>query len=474
MGDYQTWEIQDYSGGINEKVETHLLSKNQCSSAQNYIAPKIGRLQKRAGQAKLNATQVGTGVLGLHGYYYGDTLENRKLIAVFKDGVMYYWDTGTSAFVSTGKTGLNATAHSLFATCVNYLVGMNGVDAPWKYDGTTVSALANAPVGGKCPVLYAEKLFCITDKDTIKWSDSFLLETWPAVNISTDFEKGDGDELVAVHKYSGSLLICKKYSLFKMAGTSLDNFRVTKVEGVHGVAGIRAGIVIEPYFYYISNDGIFRWDGLKAVNIINPPGTDSPGIPDTWAGVNKTYLDKAVASYNKYYEVLEFHVPYGASTTNNLTIVYSLRSGAIWIFSGKTVSCVMDYNTGTAIKEYTGSVTTGYVIEQNTGFNDLGAAISADWQGPNFCGDSPIRIKKFRKAFAEDVKGLNDAVFQYRLNTAATWITPTAATDLNDVRKYMIANGKARFFQPRFTHDVLDQDFALSGFKLHYKPKRDK
>ncbi len=472
---YAAWEIQDFSGGINEKVESHLLSNNQCASAVNAISPKQGRLQKRKGQAKLNAAAVGTGiVLGLHSYYYTDTNPVKKLIAVFNNGTMYYWN-GTG-FTSTGKTGLNATAQVQFATCVNYCVGMNGVNAPWKYDGTSVTNLNNAPATGKCPVLYGEKVFCIVDKDTIQWSDSFLPETWPGVNISMDFEKGDGDELVAIHKYGGGLLICKKHSLFRLAGTSIENFRITKVEGIHGVAGMRAGVALEPYFYFISDGGIFRWDGLTATNILNPSG-NSPGLPDTWDGVNKAALGQSVAYYNKYYDAIEFHVPYGTSqATNNLALVYCLKTGSWWKFDKKTVSCAVLFDN----KLYTGSAVSGYVIEQNAGYNDLGVAISADWQGPNFCGDSPMQIKKFHNAFAEDVKSLNDATFQHRLDSNASWVTLAHKTDTNDVRRYTgfidgsKQHAKGRFFQPRFTHETIDADFALSGFKLHYRAKRDK
>ena len=469
---YPVLEIQDFSGGIDERVESHLLSTNQCADAQNVICPKAGRLQKRRGQAVFNASAIGTAVLGLHPYYYGTGLTSRKLVAYFNDGGSMR--ISTDDFAAAIKTNLSKTAPVLSATCVNYMVSMNGVDAPWKYDGTTVSALANAPATGRCPVLYAEKLFCFSDDDTLKWSDSFLPETWTGANISTDFGKGDGDKLTALFAYSGALLVCKKRSLYRLSGTSLDNFRVTNVEGVHGVAGPRAGVVLEPYFYYISQEGIFRWDGLNARNLVKPTGKGS-GLQDTWANVNKLYLEGSVASYNRFYNCLEFHVPENSDTTNTLTIVYALDTGALWKFRSKSVSCWVEYDNATTIKTYSGSMVAGSIIEQNTtAFNDLGVAISADWQGPNFCADSPIRIKRFRRAFAEDVISLNDAVFQYRLNTASSWTAPTASTDSNDARKYMIPHTRSRFFQPRFTHAVLNADFALSGFKLQYKPKKDK
>lgn len=463
---FKSWPVIDFTGGLNNKFEDNLIKDNQCSDVQNCIAPTVGRLQKRKGQAYLNAAAIGTGVLGLHGYYYGDPVTSRKLIAVFNDGTAYYWNPGTSAFVSTGKTGLSTTAQVLFATCVNYMVGMNGVNAPWKYDGTTASALANAPATGKSPVLHYEKLFCIVDADTINWSDNFAPESWPAVNTA-DFDKGDGDELSALYPYRRTLLVCKKRGIHKLTGSELSDFDQFKVEKNHGVAGPRAGVVADPYFYYISEDGIFQFDGARSVDLVTNI------IPATWSGVNKAYLSGAVAGYDRVYNHLWFHVPEGASTTNNLTLVYDLNAQSWWVFRSIAASCTIDYNDGTTVHTYTGHATAGKVVEQKVGFNDLGAAISAYWIPMNFDGGDPVRIKKVKKVFAVDANGLNDAVFNYRLDYG-TWQVPAAATDLNDVRKYAIASGKCRYFQVKFTHAVLDQDFCLSGMETLYKLKKQK
>lgn len=457
---YNPWPIKDFSGGINNKAENSLIADNECEDAQNCIAVTVGRLQKRKGQEKLNSVALGGPIQGLHAYYYGVDLLTRKLIAA-SNGSVYYWDG--AAFQSI-KTGLSTTAPVLFETLVNYMVGMNGVQAPWKWDGTTQLLLANAPAQGKCPVLHYEKLFCIADADTVRWSDSFQPETWPAVNV-WDFDKGDGDELSALFVYSKKLLACKKRSIHVLTGSSLDDFDSTKRESQHGVAGPRAGVVVEPYFYYISEDGIFQFDGLQSIDLT------STKIPRTWEGVNKLALGNAVAAYID--GRLWFCVPEGASTTNNLVLVYDLIFKSWWVYRGIEASCFVQLNDGNTIKTYSGHATQGYVVQQNVGFNDMGTAISAYWNGKNFDGGDPVRIKKFKKAFAVDVKDLNDSVFSYRLDNAATWTTPTAVSDMSDVRRFSIGS-KNRYFQPKFSHTVLDQDFALSGFELLYKLKKAK
>lgn len=462
----QRWVLRDYAAGLNERVKDSDIADSQASSLQNVVCSIIGKLNPRSGQAKLNADAVGTAALGLHGYYYGDPVANRKLIAVFNDGTMYYW--GGSSFTSTGKTGLNASAPVLFETTVNYLVAMNGVNAPFKYDGSTVSALANAPATGKCPVLFAEKLFCISDQDTVMWSDSFAPESWPGVNV-IDVDRGDGDELSALFRFGTKLLICKKTKLYVLSGSSLDDFRLTNPEKLHGVAGPRAGVVIDPYFYHISKDGIFRFDGLESVDLTNPPGAELPGIPVTWGNVNKAVLDKAVAGIAG--DFIWFHVAESPSTTNNLVLAYNRKFGSWWVHRGITASCMAEYNDGSTIKTYTGGAASGFVIQQGVGSNDLGAAIESYWIGKNFDGGLPAHIKKTKKAFVVDANGANDVTFKYRLNHGS-WQTPTAATDTNNVRKYSIASGKYRYFQPQFYHNTLDQTFAVTGLEIPYKVTR--
>lgn len=468
---YTPWPVIDFSGGKNESLEPNLIADNQCEDVQNCIVNTIGKIENRRGQAKLNSVALGGPIQGLHSYYYGTDLTNRRLVVV-ANGVAYYWDSGASSFVQI-KTGLNATAPAQFVTCINYMVGMNGVDAPWKWDGTTVSALANAPATGKCPVLFKEKVFCIVDADTIDWSDNFAPETWPGVN-TWDFDRGDGDELSAIFVFEGgnTLLACKKRSFHRLIGSDMNDFRSNKVESNYGVAGPRAGVVVEPYFYYISECGIMRWNGVSSTNLIDPPRDSGlPGLPALWASVNKAVLDKAVAWYVD--GRLWFHVAEGASTTNNLVLVYDLKNPSWWPFRGITAACMVDFNDGASIKSYTGHTTAGYVVEQNTGYNDMGVAISSYWIGKDFDGGDPVRMKKFRRAFVVDAAGFNDAVFGYRLNRG-DWQSPTEETDINNVRKFGVSSAKSRFFQPRISHSVLNQSFVCSGLETLYKIKKAK
>lgn len=454
------WPIMDFTGGINNLVDENLIEDNQCVDAQNVIVNIVGRLNKRRGIALLNSeAQLPSAITGLHGYYYGAGLLNRKLI-VAAEGKAYRWDG--PGFTEL-KTGLSNTSPTMFATCVNYMVSADGVNPPWKYDGTNATPLANAPATLSCPILHYEKLFGIVDAETIRWSDSFEPETWPGVNEWV-FDPGDGDVLTGLFIYGKSLLACKERRFFTLHGSSMDDFRLGAIEANYGVVGPRAGITVEPHFYYVSHSGIMKWDGLKSVELTKV-------IPQTWARVNKTALSKAVVFY--YNNQLWFCLPENESTTNNLVLVYDLKFSSWWIFRGLNIACFEMFLDGGTATPYVGDSALGNINQIDTGYNDNGIAISSYWIGKKFDAGDPVRLKKFKKAFVVDAEGLNDVVYSYQVDLDG-WQTPVAKTDRKNVRCYSILNGKGRYYQPRFAHDVLDQDFAVLGHEVQYKIKKPK
>lgn len=456
----QLWPITDFTGGINNLVEANLIEDNQCADAQNVTVNIVGRLNRRRGTTLLNSVnQLPSAMTGLHGYYYGVNLQNRKLIAA-AGGKAYRWDG--PGFTEL-KTGLSSTLPTMFATCVNYMVGMDGYAAPWKYDGTNVTALANAPATLSCPILHYECLFGILDEETIRWSDPFQPETWPAVNYWM-FDPGDGDKLTGIFVYGKSLLAAKEKRIFTLHGSSLDDFRLGAVEYNYGVVGPRAGITVEPHFYYVASEGIMKWDGLRSTNLTSV-------IPQTWALVNQATLSKAAVFLHN--NQLWFCLPEGASTTNNLVLVYDLKFQSWWIFRSLNIACFVTFLTGSAAVPYMGDAALGNINQIDTGYSDNGSAISSYWIGKKFDAGDPVRMKKWKKAYVVDVNGLNDAVYSYQIDSEG-WQTPTARSDIKDVRCYSIPAGKGRYYQPKFTHAVAGQDFCLSGHEVMYKLKKPK
>ncbi len=461
------WKIQDFSGGLNDKVDDNLIADNEASNCQNVIATKIGSLTKCKGSAPLNGTALGGAIQGLHAYYYGIY---RRLVTV-ANGVPSYWN-GTAFQAITlpavdYPSGLSISASVYFETLVNYMVAMNGVDKPWKWDGTTASVLANAPVDAQFPVLHKEKLFIVprSEPSTLRWSDSFQPESWPAVNY-WDVDKGDGDVITALVPYLGELTVFKQYSIHSLRGTSLDDFRLDKIEPNVGCVGPRAVVQDGMYLYFVADDGIYVYNGAKAENLTRNK------IPGLWARVNQEHLSKAVAA--RWNGFLWFALPEGTSTYNNLILLYDPTIRSWWPRRGINISCFQEFNNGQDLLFYGGDSMSGFVLQLDTGYSDGANAIESYWEGKAFDMGAAERQKKMKKAFIIDSPEANDVSVAASFDYGAMLALTAQGGDTLVRRFRQPTSDRWRYFKPRLSHNVKDQNFEVRGLMLQYKARRPK
>lgn len=456
--DYPSWPINDFSGGINEATDKDMVKENECDSVQNCVCLTAGILEGREGQANLNNEPLPSAINGLHPFYLGSS---RKLV-VSAGGKVYWWNNGALTEI---KAGLSATAPHMYETCVNYMVGTDGgAHAPWKWDGTNpVSALANAPATGRCPVLHKEKLFMIVDDDTIQWADSFQPETWPGVN-EWNFDAGNGDKLTKIVRIGRELLAGKERQLHILQGSSLDDFRSDIVDHENGIVGPLAGVIAGevPTFFGISYNGIMRFDGLRSAVL------SEQKLKKTWKTVNKEYLHTAVAGKNSKHNQLWFHLPEGNSTVPNMVIVLDMNFGGWWIFRGITASCMIEFNTGATLEVYTGHTTLGNVVKQNQeDYADFGNSIECYYVGPSFDDGNPAKFKGIKRALVTDVDGYEKASYSYRLD-GGSWLYPQRKTDIKGVRHFIMSNPRCREYQPRLSTNVSGTNFAVASMETLY------
>lgn len=453
---FNTYRIPDFSGGMVDFYDADLIKDNQASWTKNCCINIVGRLSSRGGQKDLNSLDLGGGITGLYSYY-AEAI--RKLIVV-SNGVAYHGDH--IGIFTELKSGLSSDPYE-FETCVNYMVAYNGSDVPWKWDGSTVSNLQNSPQGVN-PVLHAEKLFIIVDDDTIRFSESFKPEEWPEVNV-INFDKGDGDQLVGMVQFLGDMLIFKRRSIYKLAGTSLDDFRQEKVEKRYGAVSQRSIVVDGIKLYYIGEDGIFQWNGLQSINLIET------SIPNFWKRVNRQYIHKSCACKGLD-GLLWFSVPIDDSTVPNCVLAYDPRFNSWWPWFGINASVFVTFNSGSKMYLYSGHPTEGVVVEQGVGYNDRGYAIDCEWVGKEFGGDEPEMIKKIKKMYVTDSYDLGEVIAEFRVD-GGEWKSGIFLSDIDGVRRYSISEN-CRYFQPRFRHSVLNQDFAIRNFAVRYFKVRPK
>lgn len=461
----QTWSIDDYSEGLLDRADDNVIPANASPDCQNWFSVELGKMRKRRGQAHLNSSALPAAIQGLFAYY--PTSTTRKIIAA-SNGIAYVWNSSTEAFHSI-KTGLSTTQPIMFEACINYLVGMDGTNAPWKYDGTTVTALANAPAKGKLPVMYMEKLMCVdpdTDLSTIVMSDDFDPETWPGASY-WEFAKGDGDIITNIKVYQNQLFVFKRRSSHKLVGIDMSDFHYYLVDERVGCVGPNAADIGGSYLYFVADDGLYAFNGMTAYNI------SRDRIPISWEGINKQYLHKAtVTSWNG---MILFSLPEGDSTYNNVVLLYvppaeGAVGGKFWRWRGISASCFMQYNTGSAVHLYSGNSNAGYIDRQDYGTDDFGEKILAYWDGPAFDGTVPMGYKRFRNAFIVHSPDTVDKVNLLMSIDYGAFMPVSMYQEDNHITQYRFepGNNKARYMTPRFVHDGKGP-CEIRGFSCPYE-----
>ena len=434
---YRNWEIRDFSMGYIDKLDDNLLPESASSSCQNFISKQIGSLKKRDGQARLkdgivNMSQLTGPILGLYSYYYGNPLIERELVFA-ANGVVYVWD-GTD--ISEINSDLDESQPILFETCANYMVAFSGLDTPWKYDGTAVTTLSNAPVDGKMPVLHKEQLFVVpvSDPSALYWSEILDPEVWPVVNF-WPIKEGDGDKITNLQKFLGELIIFKGRSIHSLRGTSLSDFRLDEIDGAVGCVGPRAAAVHKHYIYFISDEGLMTFNGMKSTNL------SQEIMPVLWDTINKEHLEKAVVGV--WGGLVWFALPEGTSTTNNLVLMFDPRdgsSGSFWPMRGINISCMAKFDDGKSTRLFTGDFG-GYVNEQNIGNTDFGTPINAFWVSKAFDFKVAASEKKARKIFVEDSPNTTNVVTVEASADGGTFNGLTYRTADRKMREYSFNSG---------------------------------
>ena len=458
---WHNWGIRDFTEGLFDRIDDSLMPDNAARDCRNFISKVIGKMEKRKGQVRLNATALPGAIHGMYAYYDGDF---RKLITA-SNGNVYAWDTDGETFELI-RSGLDSTAPIHFERAVNYMVGMNGVDAPFKWDGESSTVLANAPEGARSPTLFKEKLFCVPgeDRSALWWSDTFQPEEWPPINY-WEVKKGDGDEITCLCKYLGEMIIFKNRSIHSFRGTSLDDFTLDEVEGRVGCVNQQSAVVVDNRIYFISEEGLYTFNGMTARDL------HAERIPRLWKNINKEHLHKAaIAVWNGF---IWFALPYGESTTNNLVLAYEPKGGQFWPMSGINASCFLHYFDGSKTRLYSGDTSSGYVNEQDIGTEDFGSPVSAYWIGKGFDQGLPEHEKKARKAFIEDAPTQHTvATFEISLDYG-DFIACTYRRGNNLLREYRIpSNVKWRYIAPKLTHDAAGI-CEVRGLMIPVKPKRN-
>lgn len=325
---------RDFSGGINIRETAHAINDNECRTAKNCHFLGKG-INKRAGWTKLATAAVGT-ANALTGVFQGSWVSGgvvtRKVLAT--DGITVFWLNSTTWTDITGALTLTAPATAVvsFVQMNNLVIGYDGTNAPWKWDGATaaIAALGGSPPTGNIAIVWMNRLFWAgvgTAQTRLYYSEIGDPENNPAANYLDVPSAYDGDPITGLSILYGNLIIFKRNSIYILTGDAPSNFVLSKTNSSVGCVSPYSIAPVGNLVYFVSDKGLY------AMNLTN----------------NRQVSYKYEPTYNLAVQ----NQLAGSFTKNRLMALHYRKLNQIWVLMDGSAAgqdhhdrvAVHDYNT---------------------------------------------------------------------------------------------------------------------------------
>lgn len=338
-----SFQIDTFSGGINEFTPEALMSPKEAVTAKNFLIDN-GALTTETEPDILGYLSSATNdITKLISFYVGN---EEKVLAQVKEKI--YNSDGT-LFTTIPNSGTLDYVNFQYKG-ENVLIFCNGNNPRMIKSDGTVSVLKNrrieyaedgsiykyvTPEGYKydressvtsvAPAsnlieLYQDRLWLVNysslyQTERIFFSTSgvngadiedftFPIEEGEANQHGgfIDVRSYDGSSIIGLKTAFDSLYVFKQKSIFKIVGSSTDNFQLVQVAESSGTIADRSIAVGNNGIYYMSQDGIYYFDGTNTHRI-------SDKIKKTLEGIDKYRIDEVIGCFynGKYY----LSIPYG-------------------------------------------------------------------------------------------------------------------------------------------------------------------
>ncbi|MDI3298383.1 MAG: hypothetical protein QJR08_04345 [Bacillota bacterium] len=339
------------------------------------------------------------------------------------------WD-GAPAMTALSGVTWTSGGWFRFATLNDLLIIVNGIDAPAKYDGTTLALLGGSPPSGaRYAAVHQNRLWLagsVSNPSRVWFSDPLNPESWPTLNF-IDVSPDDGDQITGIIPYSNTLVVFKQRSTWAITGDSVDNFALVRVhEGIGCVAPASPVIVdlaSKLYLAWVSDQGLYFSD-------LNQPVLATRRIQPDWLGLNMRRINTAACGF--FQDALYISVPgYSAQVPDRTYVFDSLRQcfdlRPNWAISGYAI-----FREAGKQKIILADANVGQLYETDAA-TDLGAAVGFEIETKAFDFGAAERVKRIRRvlieARANGADGQLQLQFRPDLGALSSPITVTVPND---------------------------------------------
>lgn len=392
-------------------VDESLMPNGAVSLSINGHFDRIGAFTTRLGVTIIGSQLVASNsILGLHQFLDTGTGTNDRLIA----GITTKWMALVSGTWTDKRTGLTTGNKARFTNFVDYVFGVNGVDAMQSWDGGagnfSTTNCTSAPAATFIDNFRTRVWAARTVSNPSRLYYSSIADASYAIVWTGDLGEGyidvaplDGEDITGLKKFGTALYVFKPstiYRIFSINESEPDPQIFTGTYSQESVSVAKDGM------YWHHSSGIFR---LR--NGETKPAEISRPVYDIIKAIPKSYYDD-VASWTDddhvFFSVGDISL-YG-NTINNCVLRWTISTECWAIYSyAHEFTCGTNYDNGTTIVRAVGD-TDGKVHTFDSGYTDNGTPISYEletrWLDISGLRSEDKTIRRF-VALCENMQGAN-------------------------------------------------------------------
>lgn len=293
------------------------------------------------------------------------TPSNSIAKTVIAHGTNVYTVNESTGATTSIKSGLNVNATDYyFDQSNNGLYWTNGFDVPQFWDGTTVAVVPGSPPVSKFCIFHKNRLWLVDAANPTRIVYSELGEYGQFLSTSFIYAPSpkSGDPIVGWMVFQDNLTVFTRKTKWVLFGDDPGNFVLRQSSGKKGAVN-QDVIKADPNFiYFLSDDGIWRYNGSADELISDRIQTEIDSIAD------KTKSSAAIQ--NNYYRL--YYIGLGGVTQNS-TVLWDTQNNFWLRDSGTYITKPFVNEVGILIE---GSSQVGAVYLAERAYSDLGKPIA--------------------------------------------------------------------------------------------------
>jgi len=447
--------LSSFSGGINLTGQPLNIGENDLLDCKNMYPVAAGYLVGRGGQSTYSTIGANP-VKSLYRFYK----QNGIGTTLASSGTFLYAindNTGAATSISGPYTAGQRFSFTTWSS-KDKVYWQNGVDAPFSWDGTTVSSIVNAPIGSQIE-MYLQRLY-VLQPNVVAFSDLNVDNAWQGaalLNIA-DNKGGTAQFLKAANNM---LIVGKTTGLWRLQGSPLLGNVFQPYSDVGCIAPLSAdvvtvvsnGQVIAAGVEFLGKDGIYVTDGSTVTLISNK-------INPLFTGYFKGAVGKYYPKYRQY--LFSFDTAGGANDTlwvgTNIDVA---GSQIAWTeYTGFNCDCFAVWDGADDNGELLAGLSTdGKIRRLDTGVQDVGVDYTCSLTTRYF--GSPFQNQQVRwlKPVFDATKPVHYQIDYFQKQVSGGNITVDAPTGIWDVGTWDIGTWGGTSFNGART-SVLDYKYG--------------